>query len=94
MKHLSLWFFLTSGLILAAVEPRLDTRLGVLPPKAPPPQGITDDAKKVSLGRLLFFDPILSATRSVACATCHHPQQGWADGRVTPLGVYAQGLGP
>jgi cytochrome c peroxidase len=94
MKYLSLWFFLTSGLILAAVEPRLDTRLGALPLKAPQPQGIKDDAKKVSLGRLLFFDPILSATRSVACATCHHPQHGWADGRVTPLGVYAQGLGP
>ena len=94
MNHLSLWFFLTSGLILVAVEPPLETRLAALPLKAPQPQGITDDAKIVSLGRLLFFDPILSATRSVACATCHHPQHGWADGRVTPLGVYAQGLGP
>lgn len=94
MKHLSLWLFLTSGLIQAAVEPRPDTRLGALPLKAPQPQEITNDAKKVSLGRLLFFDPILSATRSVACATCHHPQMGWADGRITPLGVYAEGLGP
>lgn len=48
----------------------------------------------VKLGRLLFFDPILSATRQVACATCHHPHFGWADGRSTPLGVHASGLGP
>ncbi|MEY4939747.1 MAG: hypothetical protein RIQ93_1482 [Verrucomicrobiota bacterium] len=49
---------------------------------------------KVRLGRLLFFDPILSATREVACATCHHPDFGWADGRVTPIGVDGVGLGP
>lgn len=53
-----------------------------------------DTAEKVELGRLLFFDPILSATREVACATCHHPQHGWADGRSTPLGVHGVGLGP
>lgn len=94
MKHLSLWFFLKLGLVLAAAEPQPDTRLGALPQKTPPPLQIMDNAKKVNLGRLLFFDPILSATRSVACATCHHPQHGWADGRVTPLGVYAKGLGP
>jgi len=25
------------------------------------------------LGRLLFWDPILSGEKDVACATCHHP---------------------
>lgn len=25
------------------------------------------------LGRLLFWDPILSGSRDTACATCHHP---------------------
>lgn len=28
---------------------------------------------KVQLGKLLFFDPILSGNKDVACATCHHP---------------------
>lgn len=46
------------------------------------------------LGRLLFFDPILSSSRTVACATCHHPDYGWADGRPTPIGIGGQGLGP
>lgn len=28
------------------------------------------------LGRMLFFDPLLSGNRDTACATCHVPQQG------------------
>ena len=68
-----------------------DTRLSALPKSAALSQ---DTPEKVKLGRLLFFDPILSATQGVACATCHHPRFGWADGRVTPLGVQAIGLGP
>lgn len=43
--------------------------------------------KKIELGRLLFFDPILSATKTVACATCHQPAKGWADGRETGMGL-------
>lgn len=67
-----------------------NVKLEALPLSAAQPG---DTAEKVELGRLLFFDPILSATREVACATCHHPQLGWADGRPTPLGVNGVGLG-
>ena len=49
---------------------------------------------KIELGRLLFFDPILSSSRDVSCATCHHPQFGWGDGRATPIGVGGVGMGP
>jgi cytochrome c peroxidase len=49
---------------------------------------------KIALGRLLFFDPILSASRDVSCATCHHPGWAWADGRPTPIGTGGTGLGP
>jgi cytochrome c peroxidase len=28
------------------------------------------------LGRMLFFDPVLSGNRNTACATCHVPEQG------------------
>lgn len=34
----------------------------------------------VLLGRLLFFDPILSATNDRSCASCHQPEKGFADG--------------
>jgi cytochrome c peroxidase len=48
----------------------------------------------IELGRLLFWDPILSGDKDVACATCHHPDFAYADGRDLSLGVGATGLGP
>lgn len=46
------------------------------------------------LGKLLFFDPILSGNKDVACATCHHPNFGFTDGLDLSIGVNATGLGP
>jgi len=69
-------------------------RLEPLPRIAPDPPDNPRSAAKIALGRLLFFDPVLSGTRSVACATCHHPSLGWADGRATPVGIGGVGLGP
>lgn len=50
--------------------------------------------ERVALGRALFWDPILSGNRDVACATCHHPDHGYADGRVRSAGTGWVGLGP
>lgn len=49
---------------------------------------------KFELGRTLFWDPVLSGPKNVACATCHHPSFGYADGRDLSLGVNGTGLGP
>jgi cytochrome c peroxidase len=46
------------------------------------------------LGRLLFWDPILSGNRDTACATCHHPDLAYADGRDLSRGTGSSGLGP
>jgi cytochrome c peroxidase len=35
----------------------------------------------VDLGRRLFFDPRLSASGQLACATCHNPKRAFQDGR-------------
>ena len=35
------------------------------------------DDPKVQLGKLLFFDARLSGDSSVACSTCHAPDEGW-----------------
>ncbi len=48
---------------------------------------------KVALGRLLFWDPILSGHHDVACASCHHPQFGYAEDRDLSIGVNGAGLG-
>jgi len=56
--------------------------------------GTVNNNSMVTLGRLLFWDPILSGEKDVACATCHHPDFGYADGRALPIGVGGEGLGP
>ena len=53
-----------------------------------------DNAELGELGRLLFYDPILSGGQDVACATCHHPEFGYADGRALSIGIEGRGLGP
>ena len=50
--------------------------------------------ERMLLGRLLFFDPILSGEKDVACGTCHHPDFAFADGRQFGVGVSGVGLGP
>lgn len=34
----------------------------------------------IELGRFAFFDPILSANKERACASCHHPDKAFSDG--------------
>lgn len=41
----------------------------------------------VALGRQLFFDPILSADNTVACASCHRPEHGFASPEGRPRGI-------
>ena len=50
--------------------------------------------EKVELGRLLFFDKILSGNRNISCSTCHHPSHATSDEVALSLGEGATGLGP
>ncbi len=49
---------------------------------------------KVALGRLLYFDPVLSGDNDVSCAHCHHPDLGLSDNRGRSMGKGGTGLGP
>lgn len=40
----------------------------------------TINKNEIELGKLLFFDPILSGNNKRACAGCHKPEKGFADG--------------
>jgi len=51
-------------------------------------------AERVELGRLLFFDHLLSGDLDTSCATCHHPAFAWGDARPLGAGVTGVGLGP
>lgn len=45
---------------------------------------------RVALGRRLFFDPILSGDHTVACASCHRPDHGFASPEARPHGIRGQ----
>jgi cytochrome c peroxidase len=42
--------------------------------------------EKADLGRMLFFDPLLSRSGTISCATCHHPRLAWGDGLPRAVG--------
>ncbi|MEN1679660.1 MAG: cytochrome c peroxidase [Planctomycetota bacterium] len=42
--------------------------------------------EKIKLGKQLFFEPRVSGSGQIACASCHDPDLGWADGRTVSFG--------
>jgi len=42
---------------------------------------------KEAFGRSLFFDKRLSLDNSISCASCHHPEKAFTDGKVKSIGV-------
>lgn len=70
--------------------------------KSPLPAPLTDNdfyvpgshqTEKVELGRLLFYDKILSGNLNISCASCHHALTGTGDGLSLPTGEGGRGLG-
>lgn len=57
-----------------------------LPSTSMDPLANPSTPEKVELGKSLFFDPRLSGTGQMACASCHDPELGWTDGRSTSFG--------
>lgn len=49
------------------------------------------DSTLVSLGKLLFYDPVLSASNERACASCHQPEKGYTDGLAKSMATGMQG---
>ncbi len=50
-----------------------------LPALPPIPAGTTMSPERIELGRMLFFEPRISASGVISCATCHNPALGWTD---------------
>ncbi len=51
-----------------------------------PPENPSTPAKE-NLGKILFFDPRLSGTNTMACSTCHNPLLGFGDGLPRAIGA-------
>lgn len=56
------------------------------PNEIPFPAADAYSPTEAALGRRLFFDPILSASRTLSCAGCHDPSLGWGDGKARATG--------
>ena len=65
---------------LLCALPALAQSRTTLPPVRVPPEN-PQSVDKINLGKALFWDEQLSATGTVACATCHIPEAGGADPR-------------
>ena len=78
----------------AGSSPAAQARLAALPARPIAPADNPSTPERVALGRLLFWDPILSGQKDVACATCHHPAFGYSDGLDLSIGANGVGLGP
>ncbi|APD06765.1 cytochrome-c peroxidase [Flavobacteriaceae bacterium UJ101] len=96
MKKLFLTGILV-GLSLVSCTPdaesiAVESRVGSLPLFPIEPDNNITTTEKVALGRTLFWDPIMSGNKDVACATCHHPNNAYADNLPISVGVLGQGL--
>jgi cytochrome c peroxidase len=73
------------GLVRHAFRAAVERARGsAVPPDA---RQARPDSGEVALGRVLFFDPIISANKERACASCHMPTRGLSDGRALALAV-------
>ncbi|MEL6946874.1 MAG: cytochrome c peroxidase, partial [Pseudomonadota bacterium] len=52
------------------------------------------DENRAALGRLLFYDKVLSGNRNISCGTCHSHDHATTDGLSLGVGEGGVGLGP
>ncbi len=67
--------------------------LNVRPNAIPFPEENPYSVEKAELGKMLFFDPRLSGSNLLSCASCHNPSFGWEDGQPTGAGHGMNRLG-
>lgn len=63
------------------------------PSAVPFPPNNAPNAHRIDLGRTLYFDPRLSSSGWISCASCHNPAMGWSDGLATGIGHDFKRLG-
>ncbi|WP_190808791.1 cytochrome-c peroxidase [Flagellimonas sp. S3867] len=79
--------------VLVAATPQAIPTVDALPAQVVHPKDNPTSRAKETLGKLLFYDPVLSGNKDVSCATCHHPEMGYAEFLDISIGTNAKGLG-
>ncbi|WP_218110012.1 cytochrome-c peroxidase [Oligoflexus tunisiensis] len=87
MTCLTLGFVLASQDAGASGVDQATRKLYKRPSGIPFPKDNAHSSARESLGKTLFFDPRLSGSNWLSCATCHNPGLDWTDGLPRALGV-------
>lgn len=86
--------FLLGMLALGAPDGRAEASIS----KMPPPLVASDfhdyDESLARIGRLLFYDRVLSGNRNISCGACHHHDLASGDGLALGVGEGGEGIGP
>ena len=77
---------LVLGLMVTAVAAVQKQDPYTRPQVVPAPVDNAVTPVRIELGKNLFFDPRLSGSQWISCASCHNPALGWSDGLPTALG--------
>jgi cytochrome c peroxidase len=72
------------------VEPVFELKIpeGFPQPEIPEDNQLT--SARVALGKMLFFDPILSQDSTISCGSCHNPAYSFSDNAALSVGVNGQ----
>ena len=80
----------------AAVQPynRAAAKAKYLRPASVPfPKDNAYTPQRAALGKALFFDPRLSGSNAISCASCHNPAFSWGDGLPKGIGHGSKPVG-
>jgi cytochrome c peroxidase len=94
MKRIGTMLVLAAALVLLApalyadddLMERAQKRFKPIPKAVPEIKGKSFTKAKIALGRMLYFEPRLSASALISCNTCHNVGMGGADFQETSVG--------
>jgi cytochrome c peroxidase len=95
VTFLAAFMLLALPLTVAAEGPQTPAQLRSdyrRPAAIPFPEDNPYSKAKAELGKKLFFDPVMSGSRTIACSTCHQPGLAWGDGRARAIGEDPAGM--
>lgn len=88
LEEIEAWLAKPSNHIPLDVELPMGLNVGKIPEKPLEENPLTK--AKIELGRQLYFDTRLSSDNTISCASCHHPDKGYAFDTQFGVGVGGQ----
>lgn len=83
---ITLMMLLLCSFLVASEEIISNSQEWKRPVIIPTPKDNLLTTAKITLGKKLFFDTMLSRDYSISCASCHQPKKAWSDGISLAIG--------